>query len=72
MPKTTKPFAFDFDTTDGCSESHRFATIKEARAWAHNMIGPQPDAFHRYAVGAWGDQKITPRAGLTISTLFPD
>ncbi len=50
-----------FETMDGCNKSKKFVTLKGAQRYAQERLGETPDIswqFH-YAVGSFGDAKIT-------------
>lgn len=65
--------AVRLETLDGINKTHSFKTIEEARAFAHERVGSAPDTSETfgYAVGAYGDVKVSPEEGCTLRDLFP-
>ena len=57
--KTSADLSVQFKTTDRYSESRRFKTLEGARAYAQKKIGETPEIGSFYAVGAYGDARIT-------------
>lgn len=60
-------------TIDHYHKRGKFKTLEGARKFAHRYVGPHPDisATFGYAVGAYGDAKIT-WEGCTAAELFPE
>jgi len=59
-----------YRSIDGCAETRTFKTIKGARAYAHNLLGPHPDIGSFYAVSDDGIGRVT-CSGVTLAELFP-
>jgi len=59
-------------TLDGSNRTRKFKTLAGARKFAQNRVGEHPEVseFFRYAVGAWGDVKVSV-TGCTLADLFP-
>ncbi len=53
-------------------KTRKFKTLKGAREYAQKCIGAHPEiSVSGYAVGMYGDAKITAR-GATLEELFPE
>lgn len=54
-------------------KTHKYKSLKGAQTYAQKMLGARPEisTTFQYAVGMFGDQKITVK-GATLSELFPE
>jgi len=61
------------ETLDGINRSQSFKTLSEAQEFAHSRVGAAPDISqtYGYAVGAYGDVKVSIEEGCTLKELFP-
>jgi hypothetical protein len=59
-----------YSAVDGVYDHRRYATLRNARTFAHKMVGHHPELGRHYAVSGDGIGKIAV-AGCTLNELFP-